>query len=84
MRRGLRLQVPSNPIEIEMSESYLSPEAMLQDPKWVKEEAQGGFSAPTYAYARNNPLSYVDKDGLGGATPTAFFTQILKSGTIKG
>jgi RHS repeat-associated protein len=46
------------------SGSWLSPEPMLQDPSWVKGEAQEGFSAPIYAYARNNPLRYIDPTGL--------------------
>ena len=47
---------------------YLSPEPMLQDPDWVKGQAQEGFSAPTYAYARNNPVHYVDPDGKNPGT----------------
>lgn len=48
----------------ESSGRYLSPEPMLQEPQWVRDEAQDGFSTPTYAYARNNPLRYVDPTGL--------------------
>ena len=44
--------------------SYLSPEPLLQDPKWVRDEASDGFSAPTYSYARNNPVKYIDPTGL--------------------
>ncbi|MDP1830147.1 MAG: RHS repeat-associated core domain-containing protein, partial [Archangium sp.] len=43
---------------------YLSPEPMLQEPDWVRSEAQDGFSAPTYAYARNNPTGTIDENGL--------------------
>jgi hypothetical protein len=37
---------------------------MLQNPNWVKQMAMQGLSAPTYAYALNNPLKYTDSTGL--------------------
>jgi hypothetical protein len=43
---------------------YLSPEPMLQSPNWVQGEVGGGFSTPTYSYARNNPVRYTDPTGL--------------------
>ena len=43
---------------------YLSPEPMLQEPGWLRSEARDGFSTPTYAYARNNPISTIDDNGL--------------------
>lgn len=42
---------------------YLSPEPMLQDPNWVAQQASRGNSAPTYAYARNNPVAKTDPTG---------------------
>lgn len=51
------------------SSRYLSPEPLLQNPRWVKRMAKRGYSTPTYAYALNNPIRYTDRDGLmpGGA-----------------
>lgn len=43
---------------------YLSPEPLLQSPQYMSAMAQSGMSVPTYAYANNNPLMYVDQDGL--------------------
>jgi hypothetical protein len=48
---------------IDGSRKYLSPEPMLQDPSFVRAMAKNGLPAPTYAYANNNPLRYVDRDG---------------------
>ena len=42
---------------------YLSPEPLLQSPRYVKRMAKRGMSVPTYAYAANNPLRYTDADG---------------------
>lgn len=44
--------------------SYLSPEPTLQDPTELVISSYVGESMPTYAYALNNPLRYVDLDGL--------------------
>ncbi|MCC6337137.1 MAG: hypothetical protein IT380_24480, partial [Myxococcales bacterium] len=44
---------------------YLSPEPLLQSPLYVRHMAQAGLQVPTYAYAANNPLMYVDPDGGG-------------------
>ncbi|MCY1078983.1 RHS repeat-associated core domain-containing protein [Archangium lansingense] len=43
---------------------YLQPEPMLVNPRFVVGMARRGFGAPAYAYAVNNPVNYVDPDGL--------------------
>ena len=43
---------------------YLSPEPMLQNPRWVASELGSGHQVPAYAYARNNPVAYSDPTGL--------------------
>jgi RHS repeat-associated protein len=42
---------------------YLSPEPLLQDPKFVGLMAKRGQSMPTYSYANNNPVSKYDPNG---------------------
>jgi hypothetical protein len=57
------------------SARYLSAEPLLQNPNYVMAATQGGQSVPTYAYAANNPIRYVDPNGLAPgdwfATPGA-------------
>lgn len=43
---------------------YLSPEPMLQSPAYMSAMAESGMSVPSYSYAANNPVRYVDLDGL--------------------
>ena len=65
-----------DPIRLRVGGGYLSPEPLLQDPKWAKEEAEDGFSTPAYSYARNNPVKYTDPTGLfaGGFSVPGGFT----------
>ncbi len=54
---------------------YLSPEPLLQSSTYARLMAQSGMRVPAYAYAANNPISYVDPSGLaimGPLTPAAF------------
>lgn len=43
---------------------YLSPEPLLQQPQYVRGQAQRGLGVPAYAYANNNPLYWTDPTGL--------------------
>lgn len=42
---------------------YLSPEPLLQVPRFLKTMARNGTPSPTYAYAANNPIGVIDSDG---------------------
>lgn len=50
-----------------LSSQYLSPEPMVQSPDYLARMAQNGYSVSTYAYALDNPLGYLDRDGLQAA-----------------
>lgn len=46
------------------SVGYLSPEPLLQSPTWVASRLRSGVQTPSYSYAANNPVYFVDPDGL--------------------
>jgi hypothetical protein len=50
---------------------WSSPEPVPQNPKVVLSELQAGHQMPTFAYARNNPIKYVDPTGLLSWLPEA-------------
>jgi len=43
---------------------YLQPEPLVQSPYYVKNATEVGLTVATYSYANNNPLRYVDANGL--------------------
>lgn len=43
---------------------YLQPEPLLQNPRYVQYMAYQGHSVPAYSYALNNPIRWVDLNGL--------------------
>jgi hypothetical protein len=44
----------------------LQPEPLALNPKWIARMAADGHAPPTYAYAFNNPVYFLDPDGLQG------------------
>jgi RHS repeat-associated protein len=50
--------------------SWLSPEPLSRSPGYVAGMAQTGMGVPTYSYAANTPLRYVDPDGRRFINPT--------------
>lgn len=60
---------------------YLSPEPLLQDPRWVASELRRGRQVPAYAYAGNNPIANVDPNGLFFGPVIAFIAEWFGVGT---
>ena len=66
---------------------YLSPEPLLQSPTWVASELQSGRQVPSYSYAMNNPVRYVDPDGkwpllLRAMYPSSGLGDLLEVGGV--
>ncbi|MBZ4334636.1 RHS repeat-associated core domain-containing protein [Corallococcus sp. AS-1-12] len=49
---------------------YLAPEPLMSKPKWVVAEIASGTPPLLYGYASNNPVAYVDIDGLDAEVRT--------------
>ena len=43
---------------------YLQPEPLLQEPDFIARSARLGEAVPSYAYSGNNPVRFIDADGL--------------------
>jgi RHS repeat-associated protein len=52
---------------------YLQPEQLMQAPRQLVALAKKGMMPQAYAYALNNPLRYVDPDGLAARCPGGFW-----------
>lgn len=48
---------------------YLQPEPLLSDANYLQVMAKQGRGVPAYAYASNNPLRYIDRDGRSSVIP---------------
>jgi hypothetical protein len=66
------------------SRRYLQPEPALQNPFFVKVQARMGHSLPTYSYALNNPIAFVDSDGFTPTYPPPTFPPLPSNVSIAG
>ncbi|RJS15361.1 type IV secretion protein Rhs [Corallococcus sp. H22C18031201] len=52
---------------------FLQPEPLLRSPTYVAQMALQGRAVPAYGYAQNNPLGFVDPDGLASRCPGGYW-----------
>ncbi|MBI4934259.1 MAG: RHS domain-containing protein [Actinobacteria bacterium] len=48
---------------------YLAQEPLTRAPMYLRQMAESGYGVPAYAYALNNPVRYVDLNGLDPGVP---------------
>lgn len=65
----------------EAAARYLSPEPMLQDPRYATAMARRGFTVPAYAYAANNPINFFDPNGLA-IVVNGSYRSVIVSGNV--
>lgn len=58
---------------------YLSPDPILLSPGSVVSAAAGGMSTPVYAYASNNPVNFIDSNGLRPLNPDMVWSGISEN-----
>lgn len=68
----------------EQTEQYLSPEPLLQEAEYVTARAYDGVPTPSYAYGWNNPVTFVDPDGLQGTCAGGRCTPLPGGGALGG